>query len=94
MFLLFLNLHDITFNMSWQKTYKATLAKKMYNSVPSSSNEEKVKAEDMLSASCMTGCGFSTVKTIINMTGRTTESRSTFFRHQAKSEDKIFQDTL
>ena len=66
----------------------------MYNSVPSSSNEQKVKAKDMLSASCMTGCGFSTVKTIINMTGRTTESRSTFFRHQAKSEDKIFQDTL
>lgn len=63
----------------------------MYNSVPYSSNEQKVKAEDMLSASYMTGCGFSTIKTIINMTGRTTESRSTFFRHQAKSEDKLVE---
>lgn len=37
----------------------------------------------------MTGTGYSTVKTILNMTGQETESRSTFFRHQAVSEEKL-----
>lgn len=37
----------------------------------------------------MTGTGYSTVKTILKMAGQETECRSTFFRHQAVSEEKL-----
>lgn len=61
--------------MSWQRTYKATLAKKMYNSEPVVTKNQKVKVEDMLAGAYMTGTGYSTVKTILNMAGHETESR-------------------
>ena len=43
----------------------------------------------MVAASYYTGAGFQTVKNIINMTGRRTQSRSTFFRCQEKSEPRL-----
>lgn len=77
--------------MSWQRTYKATIAKKMYNSETPTQTNQKVKAEDMLAFSFMTGAGYQTVKTILNMSGRETESRSTYFRHQAESEERLIE---
>ena len=47
------------------------------------------RTEDMLAGTYMTGTGYSTVKTILNMPRQETESRSTFFRHQAVCEEKL-----
>ena len=72
--------------MSWQRTYKATQAR-LQNA--NAKNDEIVSAESMLAASYYTGAGFQTVKNIVNMTGRRTQSRSTFFRRQIKCEPKL-----
>ena len=72
--------------MSWQRTYKATQAR-LQNA--DTKNDEIVSADSMVAASYYTGAGFQTVKNIINMTGRRTQSRSTFFRCQKKSEPRL-----
>ena len=78
--------------MSWQRTYKATQARKRspIHEETFGSNE-KVSANSMLDASYCTGVGYQDVKSIMNITGRPTQSRATFFRHQKECEKTLKQ---
>lgn len=61
------------------------------NDTYSTQTNQKVKAGDMLAGSFMTGAGYQTVKTILNISDRETESRSTYFRHQVESEERLVE---
>lgn len=73
--------------MSWQRTHAATVARR----TSSKRQSQVVPGEEMVTASYYTGVGYNDVKLIINMTGRKTQSRATFSRKQAKSEEKMIQ---
>lgn len=78
--------------MSWQKTRKATLAHIENSKKQKESKQpQKISSGNMLAASYYTGNGFTSVKTILNMSGLTTQSRATFFRQQAKCEDNLIK---
>ena len=76
--------------MYWQRTYKATQARKRSpNHEETFGSNEKVPANSMLAASYYTGVGYQDVKSIINITGRSTQSRATYFRHQKECEKNL-----
>lgn len=75
--------------MSWQRTHKATMARK--KNAQSSQLPPKVNASDMLAASFYTGVGFQQLKSIYNMAGLTTQSRSSFYNKLPIAESRLVQ---
>ena len=75
--------------MSWQRTHKASMARK--KRTQTIQPPRKISANDMLSASFYTGTGFQTIKTIYNMAGFTTQSRSSFYNKLPKAEANLVQ---
>ncbi|KAK8866866.1 hypothetical protein M9Y10_009834 [Tritrichomonas musculus] len=80
--------------MSWQRTYKATQARRLYRrSFPiheeTFGSNEKVSANSIQGSSYYTGVGYQDVKSIMNITGRPKQSRATFFRHQKECEKNL-----
>lgn len=77
--------------MSWQRTHKAVQAKRSKSLNQTQFKGTKVKAGDMLAATYMTGSGFSTIKIVLNMAGYQTQSRATYFRHEAECEESLVE---
>lgn len=75
------------FIMSRQRTLEASAARRNSSKPP----PQAVTAEEMVAVSYYNGVRFADVKSFINMINRNTQSRATFFRKQAKAEEKIIQ---